>query len=152
MWPLEIAKQKEKPTKAPPSFLRFFTCFSLVFDGLCTFSLIFALFGMSVSHLFWPSIFALFCTIRLLQLSGRHLDSSDFTPRSSLPSFDTFLFCHRPSPLLSSTPQPTTLQGVDLKSIFGHFLMVCDQKRQEATENPTENWGGSVAGILKCLS
>ena len=65
--------------KALRSFSHFFACFRvflLVFDRCCTFSLVFALFGLSVSDRFWPSVFPLFCTIRVLPFSG-HLDSSD---------------------------------------------------------------------------
>ena len=47
------------------------------------FSLVFALFGLSVSDRFWPSVFALFRTIRLLPFSGCHLHS----PENSAQSF-----------------------------------------------------------------
>ena len=52
-----------------------FRTFSPVFARLRTFSLVFALSGLSVSDSFWPCVFALFRTIRLLPCSGCHLDS-----------------------------------------------------------------------------
>ena len=61
---------------------RSFSHFSPVFDRFCTSSLVFTLFGLSVSDRFWPSVFALFRAIRLLPFSGCRLDSPELVRHS----------------------------------------------------------------------
>ena len=68
---------KKRSPKSIPIVFALFRLFSLVLDHFCTF---FALFGLSISDRLWPSVFALFRTIRLLPLSGCHLDSPDQVP------------------------------------------------------------------------
>ena len=72
IWLLENGP-KTITKRHPDRFLAFFRLFSHFFDFLF-FSLVFALFGLSVSDRFWPSVFVLFRTIRLLPFSGCHLD------------------------------------------------------------------------------
>ena len=67
----------KRSTKSTPITFALFRLFSLVFNRFCTFSLLFALSGLSVSDRSWPSVFALFRTIRLLPFSGCHLDSPE---------------------------------------------------------------------------
>ena len=72
-----MATAKERSTKSTPIVSTLFRLFSVVFDRFCTFSLVFALFELSVSDRFRPSVFALFRTIRLLPFSGSHWDSPE---------------------------------------------------------------------------
>ena len=63
IWPLENGHwkmAKKRSTKNTAIVFALLRLFSLVFDRFCTFSLVFALFGLSVSDRFWPTIFALF--------------------------------------------------------------------------------------------
>ena len=69
-----------------------FRLFSLVFDRFCTFLLVFALFGQSVSERVGPSVFAVLRTIRLLPCSGRHLDAPE---RRSV--YDSLFQCALPA-------------------------------------------------------
>ena len=71
-WPKDDQKKNTPIVFAP------FRLFSLVFDGFRTFSTVFALFVLSVSDRFWRSVFALFCTIRLLPFSSCYLDSPEW--------------------------------------------------------------------------
>ena len=73
IWPLEMAKKTQQ--KAPRSLhlFAYFACFRRSLH----FSLAFAIFGLSVSALFWAFVLALFRKIRLLPFSGCHLDSTD---------------------------------------------------------------------------
>ena len=112
---------KNDHQKAPRSFSHFFACFrwfSIVFGA---FSLVCALFGLSVSDRFCPSIFALFRTIRLLPFSGCHLDSPDYQNLHWLnarPSFSekALLFTHFSA---SSHPMPQTLfQSVAVRRVL----------------------------------
>ena len=73
---------KKRSTRSTPTVFALFHLFSHVFDRCCTFLLVFALSGLAVSDRFWPSVFALFRTIRLLPFSGCHLDSPDRSERS----------------------------------------------------------------------
>ena len=57
---------KKRSSKGTPIVFALFRMFSHFFDRFHAFSLVFALFGLSVSERFWPSVFALFRTIRLL--------------------------------------------------------------------------------------
>ena len=68
---------RKRSTKSTPIVLALFRLFSVVFDRFRTFSLVCTLFGLSVSDRFWPSVFALFRTIRLLPFSGCDLDSPE---------------------------------------------------------------------------
>ena len=73
---------------------------AIVFALFCSrfFSTVFALFR-SFSHflgylfltVFWPSVFALFCTIRLLPFSGCHLDSSELSAHGEITINSLFL-------------------------------------------------------------
>ena len=74
IWPLENG-QKTINKKHPDRFRTFSHVFARL-RPFSHFSLVSALFGMSVSDHFWPSVFALFRTIRLLPFSGCHLDSN----------------------------------------------------------------------------
>ena len=84
MQPLEIANNKSIPIVFTlfRQFSDSFACHSLVAARVCPFPLVFALFGLSVSDLFWPSVSALSRTIRLLPFSGCQLDP----PETPFPS------------------------------------------------------------------
>ena len=83
----------KKTNKKHPDRFRAFSPVFACFQPFCTFSLVFALFGLSVSDLFWPTVFALFRTIRLLPFSGCHLDSPEFSPTYVLACLRSVL-CH----------------------------------------------------------
>ena len=92
IWLLEKCP-KDDQQKAPPIVVALFRAFSLVFALFRTFSHFsarFRTFWAVCFWSFWPSVFALFRTVRLLPFSGYHLHSTEFSPpgdRATLSKF-----------------------------------------------------------------